>query len=164
MSDSSLPAGWVARESKSHPGKVYYSNTVTGESVWERPTAPATGSGSGSGSAEPTQVRASHILAKHRGSRRPSSWRTEVITMTKEDAIKEITAIRERIVRGEARFEDIARERSDCSSAAKGGDLGPFARGQMQAAFENAAFALKVGEMSGIVDSDSGIHIILRTA
>ncbi len=39
-----------------------------------------------------------------------------------------------------------------------------FGPGQMQAEFENAAFALQVGEMSGLVDSDSGIHIILRTA
>ena len=44
------------------------------------------------------------------------------------------------------------------------GDLGPFSRGQMQKSFEDVAFKLKVGELSDIVDSDSGIHIILRTA
>ena len=51
---------------------------------------------------------------------------------------------------------------SDCGSAQKGGDLGVFQRGAMQKAFEDASFALKVGELSGIVDSDSGIHVILR--
>jgi NIMA-interacting peptidyl-prolyl cis-trans isomerase 1 len=56
----------------------------------------------------------------------------------------------------------IAKTDSDCGSAERGGDLGMFGRGQMQAAFENASFALDVGELSGLCDSDSGIHIILR--
>lgn len=59
---------------------------------------------------------------------------------------------------------DLAQKYSDCSSAKRGGDLGPFQRGTMQKPFEEAAFALKVGEMSQTVDTDSGVHIILRTA
>ena len=58
----------------------------------------------------------------------------------------------------------MAQTYSDCSSAKRGGDLGFFGRGQMQPSFENATFDLKVGEMSDIVESDSGIHVILRTA
>ena len=61
-------------------------------------------------------------------------------------------------------FDKIAREISECRSAANGGDLGFFGPGQMQKQFEDAAFALQVGEISDLVDSDSGIHIILRTA
>ena len=59
-------------------------------------------------------------------------------------------------------FEELASTESDCSSYKRGGDLGPFARGKMQKSFEDAAFALSVGEMSGVVLSESGAHIILR--
>jgi peptidyl-prolyl cis-trans isomerase NIMA-interacting 1 len=59
-------------------------------------------------------------------------------------------------------FAAMARTESDCSSAQKGGDLGVFGRGTMQKAFEDASYALPVGGLSDVVDSDSGIHIILR--
>lgn len=52
----------------------------------------------------------------------------------------------------------------DCSSASKGGDLGVFGRGQMQKPFEDATFALPVGAMSDVIKTDSGHHLILRTA
>ena len=61
-------------------------------------------------------------------------------------------------------FAQIATTESDCSSAQRGGDLGEFSRGQMQKPFEDATFGLPVGGLSDIVDTDSGIHIILRTA
>lgn len=63
----------------------------------------------------------------------------------------------------EATFEELACKYSDCSSAKKGGDLGMFGPGQMQKPFEDAAFGLEVGEMSEAVDTDSGVHIVLRT-
>lgn len=109
-------------------------------------------------------VTASHILVKHAGSRRPSSWRTPTITRSAAEAVATLTAARERLVSGEVPFATLASELSDCSSARAGGNLGPFGRGQMQAPFEAATFALAVGEMSGIVETDSGFHIILRTA
>ncbi|WP_244816076.1 SurA N-terminal domain-containing protein [Caballeronia sp. Lep1P3] len=63
-------------------------------------------------------------------------------------------------------FAEIARKNSDDSgSAAKGGDLGYFAPGQIAGgkAFDDAAFSLKKGEVSGIVESDFGYHIIQAT-
>ncbi len=48
-------------------------------------------------------------------------------------------------------------------SAQRGGDLGFFGRGQMQRPFEEATYALQVGELSGPVFTDSGVHLILRT-
>ncbi len=61
-------------------------------------------------------------------------------------------------------FEEIAKEESDCSSAKRGGDLGKFGKGKMTPPFEAAAFALKVGQVSELVESDSGVHVILRVA
>ncbi|OEL30199.1 Peptidyl-prolyl cis-trans isomerase Pin1, partial [Dichanthelium oligosanthes] len=113
------------------------------------------------------KVRASHILIKHEGSRRKASWRdpegVAISATTRDDAADLARALREQIVSGDRKFEDIAAENSDCNSAKRGGDLGPFGRGRMQKAFEKAAFALKVGEISDVVDTESGVHIIKRT-
>lgn len=74
-----------------------------------------------------------------------------ILEETKDDA-KELRAT----------FEELARTESDCSSARKGGDLGYFASGKMQPNFEKVSFGLKVGELSGILDTSSGVHVILR--
>lgn len=88
----------------------------------------------------------------------------ENITRSKQEAIKILRGYRDQIVSGQATFEELASQFSDCSSAKRGGDLGPFGRGQMQKPFEDATYSMKVGELSDIVDTDSGVHIILRTA
>jgi len=62
-----------------------------------------------------------------------------------------------------ADFAELARERSTCPSASSGGDLDWFGRGAMVPAFDEAAFGLNVGEMSGIVATEFGYHIILLT-
>ncbi len=111
-----------------------------------------------------TTIRCSHILQKHSGSRRPfDSYRNKQVTRSLEEALKNIKNIREDLVNKKGTFADLAKTYSECGSAAKGGDLGPFGRGQMQKSFEDAAYKLKVGEMSEPISSDSGIHIILRT-
>ncbi len=109
-----------------------------------------------------TQVRCQHLLVKHSGSRNPSSWKSKTITRTKAEALQILAGHRERIVRGEIDFGTLAAAESDCSSARRNGDLGSFQRGQMQKPFEDAAFALAVGELSGFVETDSGVHIIKR--
>lgn len=150
-----IPEGWEKRQSRS-TGMVYYLNIYTKESQWEVPTKPA------EKSSEVQEVQASHLLVKHSGSRRPSSWKEENITRSKEEARKLLEGYRQQIEEG-TDFAELARKHSDCSSYKKGGDLGKFKRGVMQKPFEDAAFGLKVNEMSGIVDTDSGLHIILRT-
>jgi len=159
MSDEEVvPQGWEKRVSRSN-GQAYYLNIYTKESQWHAPTKAAervTSPG-------PQTIQASHILVKHRDSRRPSSWREENITRTKDEALKILLGYQDAIRGGDSSFAEIATKYSDCSSAKKGGDLGSFGRGAMQKPFEDAAFALKVGEMSEVVETDSGVHLILRT-
>ena len=110
------------------------------------------------------KVRASHILCKHTGSRNPVSRRTnQNVTLGKDAAIDEIRKIIVQIGNDAGKFAKIAHERSDCGSFSRGGDLGFFGRGEMQKPFEQATFALQIGQMSGPVETDSGVHVILRT-
>lgn len=109
-----------------------------------------------------SEIRVLHILQKHTGSRNPNdSYRKKPITRSKQEAIDNITRFKSEIKSMED-WNRIAQQYSECGSAANNGDLGMFGRGAMQKAFEDAAFALQVGEMSDLVDSDSGIHIIVR--
>jgi peptidyl-prolyl cis-trans isomerase C len=99
------------------------------------------------------EIRASHILIKTN----PNMDASE-----KKEARRKLEGIRKRLEQGED-FAALAKEFSECPSAARGGDLGYFGEGKMVKAFEEAAFALKVGELSGIVETDFGFHLIKLT-
>jgi peptidyl-prolyl cis-trans isomerase C len=73
----------------------------------------------------------------------------------------EAKAVLERLKKGE-KFGRVARAVSRCPSGKRGGDLGTFTRGKMVKEFETAAFALKKGEVSGVVKTKFGCHIIKR--
>lgn len=75
----------------------------------------------------------------------------------------EIIKAHEQTIRsGASTLGDLAPTESDCSSARKRGDLGYFGRGEMQKEFEDVAFTLKVGELSDVVSTASGLHLIER--
>ena len=86
--------------------------------------------------------------------------------MSPEDAMAELRQYEAKIKQeGIAEsFPKYATERSDCSPFKAKGDLGFFGPGMMQQPFEEASFALQPGEMSGIVSTDSGYHLIYRIA
>ncbi|MCP9264938.1 putative peptidyl-prolyl cis-trans isomerase dodo [Dirofilaria immitis] len=181
-----LPKGWEKRMSRSN-NRFYYFNVYTGRSQWDRPTKPADPAQASLNEAYHLQfhdqieaefcckmnrkwaltVHCAHLLVKHSGSRRPSSWRSDVITRSKEDARKILIGYKKQIEEApdrKSKLRELAKEFSDCSSAKRGGDLGFFKRRQMQKSFEDAAFALGVGQLSDIVDTDSGLHLIYRIA
>lgn len=80
------------------------------------PTEPAKKEVSSSG---PSEVRCSHLLVKHKGSRRPSSWREDNITRSKEEARQILEGYRKEIEDG-ASLDELAQKYSDCSSAKVG--------------------------------------------
>lgn len=98
----------------------------------------------------PEQVRARHILIKVNGKARESQ---------RALARKKLKEIQGRAQGGE-NFAVLAKEFSEGPSSARGGDLGYFGRGRMVKPFEEAAFALKPGEVSGIVETEFGYHLI----
>lgn len=73
-----------------------------------------------------------------------------------------ILGYEKRIRSGEKSLGELAITESDDSSAKKMGDLGFFGRGDMQKEFEEAAFQLKPGEVSNVVETASGLHLIQR--
>jgi len=74
---------------------------------------------------------------------------------------KEANTVLERLKKGE-KFANIAKEVSLCPSGKRGGDLGTFGRGRMVKEFEKAAFALQKGQISPVVKTKFGYHIIKR--
>ena len=141
----SLPPGWRKKESKSRKGVFYYISPE-GKTQWEKPSETVKRSRDDTVDASHASKRAKseqkvhvyHLLRKHKESRRPSSWRKEKITKTKAEALEEVKAYREAILKeidgDESKLKDVfgkyASTESDCSSHKRNGDLGPFGRGK----------------------------------
>ncbi|KAI3406354.2 ESS1 [Candida oxycetoniae] len=172
--NTGLPPNWTIRVSKTH-SKEYYLNQATQESSWDPPfgtdkevlTSYIQKFKNNNYKPVPNEngkVRVSHILIKNAQSRKPKSWKSpDGISITRDEAVAIAQKHLARILSGEAKFGDIATTESDCSSHSRGGDLGFFGKREMQPAFESTAYSLHVGEVSNVIETDSGIHILQRT-
>lgn len=127
------PAGLTAEDLAALPGAQYLSGAAPAAA-----SAAPTQSSSGSNS---NKVRASHLLIKHNGSRRPASWKSPQITRSKDEATEILKAHEKELKQAPElanAFAKLASTESDCSSARDGGDLG---EAQRVLAFEPAADA-----------------------
>jgi peptidyl-prolyl cis-trans isomerase C len=111
---------------------------------------------------KPEQVRASHILIKSAdvdpGVADPNEAKAKAKAQAKattEELLKQI--------KGGADFATLAKAKSTCPSGKSGGDLGFFGKGRMVPPFEKAAFGMKVGQTSDVVETRFGYHIIKVT-
>jgi PPIC-type PPIASE domain len=102
---------------------------------------------------------ARHLLVQYQGSTRAGA----TVTRTKAEALDRAREAMRKAQAG-APFEEVVREYSDEPGAAqRGGNLGSFRRGQMVPTFQAAVEALRVGEVSGVIETPFGYHVILRT-
>ena len=108
---------------------------------------------------DPKRISARHVLIQWMGSDRAG----KSVLRTKEQALVLAQEVLKRARAGED-LGRLANEYSDEPNAgARGGSLGRFSKGQMVPAFEAVAFKLKIGEISDIVETPFGYHIIQRT-
>ncbi|HET7543013.1 MAG TPA: peptidylprolyl isomerase [Polyangiaceae bacterium] len=110
-------------------------------------------------SSQPAEISARHLLVAYKGALRASPG----IGRSKPEARARAEEAQKRAAAGED-FVALVKQYSDEPGAAeRGGDLGKFDRQSMVPAFANAAFALKVGEISAVVETQFGYHVIKRT-
>lgn len=106
----------------------------------------------------PPLLAASHILIGYKGTRYTKASRN------KEQARQLAATLALQAGKDPTTFESLARKHSDCPTASKGGTLGIFPRGRMVPAFEEAVEALTPGQVSGVVETPFGFHVIRRDA
>jgi peptidyl-prolyl cis-trans isomerase SurA len=99
-----------------------------------------------------------HILVRYAGALNAE----DSVTRDRTEADRLIHEYRERVIAEGADFQAIAREVSEDGSAEQGGDLGSMGRGLLAQPVDDAAFALEVGQVSDVVESRFGFHVIQR--
>ena len=109
---------------------------------------------------EPASITAKHILVKYKGARRAA----DTVTRTREEACLRALEARSKL-EGGASFADVVKDYSEEPGAAtREGSLGPITRAQLAPPFADAAFELAPGEVSHVVETDFGFHVIQRGA
>lgn len=103
-------------------------------------------------------ARVRHILVQYQGAKNAPAG----LKRTKEEAALRAGTLQQRLFKERAAFATVAREASDCPSAKDGGELGRFTVGELEPSFEIALFALSPGQISEVIETPFGYHVLLR--
>lgn len=103
-------------------------------------------------------ARARHILLQYQGAQGAGPN----VTRSKDEARTIAQELHKQVVEKKADLAQLAREKSDCPSAPDGGELGRFTRGELVPEFEEALFKMAPGQISSVVETPFGFHIIVR--
>eukprot|EP00667_Euglena_gracilis_P017538 EG_transcript_18502 len=118
---------------------------------------------------QPDVIQCCHILLAHRDLKKPFDRSGKPVLRTKDEAFRALAAFKEEIILNldgmgpEAKMQKLAKKESDCQTWKKGGNLGKIRKGQWVREAEQVAFNLEVGEIGGPVESEHGVHLIMRT-
>lgn len=153
--DSNLKESSAAAE----PATTAAATATASVAAAMKPKTRGPGAAASAGAVDEERVAASHLLVSYKGSLRAQAS----VTRTKEEAQKRAKEAQKRAAKGED-FEKLVAEYSDEPGAAqRGGKLGKFTRTRMIKEFSDAAFAMKVGAISDVVETKFGFHVIKRT-
>ena len=107
---------------------------------------------------EPDSVHVKHVLVKHKDAKNPRDG----VTRSREEACERAIVARDKVIGG-ADFDQVVTEFSDEAGAAtRAGELGVVRRSELQKPFADAAFILDLQQMSDVVETDFGFHLMLR--
>jgi len=108
---------------------------------------------------EPAKISAQHILVKYAGAKKaPAS-----VTRTREQACLRAEEARSKLEQGMSFADVVSAYSEEPGAATRAGSLGPIERSNVVPPFADAAFELHAGEVSHVVETDFGFHVILRT-
>ena len=108
---------------------------------------------------EPQKITAKHVLVKYAGAKKADAS----VKRTREEACLRAMEARDKVRGGEDFGKVVAAYSEEPGAATREGSVGGFERGMMAPPFEDAAFELDVNQLSDVVETDFGFHVILRT-
>jgi len=124
------------------------------------PAAPKPPALTGARGVDPQQMGAKHLLVTYKGSLRAAA----TVERSKDAARARATEAMTKAKDSKNKFEDVVKEYSDdATTSSRGGDLGRFSKNSMVPEFQAAVEKLKVGEVSEVVETPFGFHVIQRT-
>ena len=111
-------------------------------------------------SGEPAKITVKHVLVKYKGAKNTK----EDITRTREEACLRAIEARDKVVKGGTDFSEVVKQYSDEPGAAtRDGSIGAVERKDVVKPFADAAFELSINQMSDVVETESGFHLIFRS-